>query len=395
MGFFDRWRKNAEPPAVVAAAAEVERVVVPEGHRVALHRMTPRPGVDCSAAGVWLAHLGASSDEKEEEMEAVLGEVEALLGRPRPKILLAAVDGQVSSLMAPANPPVVQAAGYLLWTVDVGALAHAPRAPALVQRLLRRMYVTSRASIAQTVFVLGEESGAGRAVVELIGELGVEVRRPGPADVAVLAEVQRPEGVILSALLGAPVERDAAAGSWAREVNEEKDRAASARARFGQLEEDERRELEKRLAPGGDARRVAAVESAPRLRRLLLAVAEDGSAETKEALYEELLSREIPLLFEADPKTRRVQLRRWPGGLEALAVYSDIASLRMTARDLGKPWGSFAAGEMTPATLFTWAAGNDWTVAICVFNESRKPLYVPIAAEQVRALAAKCRAEGS
>lgn len=394
MGFFDRWRKRGEAPSA-AATEEVGQMTVPEGHRVALHRMPPQPGVVSSAAGVWLAHLGVSSDEQEEEMDSVLREVEALLGRPRPKILLAAVDGQLSSLMAPANPPVVQAAGYLLWTVDVRALAHAPRAPALVQRLLRRMYVTSRASIAQTVFVLGEESAAGRAVVELFGELGLEVRRPDPTDVAVLAEVQRPEGIILSALLGAPIERAATAGSWAREVNEEKDRAASARARFGQLEEDERRELEKRLSPEGGPRRVAAVEVAPRLRRLLLAVAEDGSAETKEALYEELLSREIPLLFEADPGTRKVQLRRWPGGLEALAVYADTTSLRMTASDLGKPWGSFGAGEMTPAKLFSWAAGNGWTVAICVFNQARKPLYVPIAAEQVRALAAKCRTEDS
>lgn len=394
MGFFDRWRKRGETPSA-AATEEMGQMTVPEGHRVAAHRMQPQPGVTTSAAGVWLAHLGVSSDEQEEAMDSVLRETEALLGRPRPKILLAAVDGQLSSLMAPANPPVIQAAGYLVWTVDVRALAHAPRAPTLVQRLLRRMYVTSRASIAQTVFVLGGESAAGRAVVELFGELGLEVRRPDPADAGVLAEVQRPEGIILSALLGAPIEGAATAGSWAREVNEEKDRAASARARFAQLEEDERRELEKRLSPEGGPRRVAAVEVAPRLRRLLLAVAEDGSAETKEALYEELLSREIPLLFEADPETRRVQLRRWPGGLDALAVYVDTASLRMTASDLGKPWGSVAAGEMTPAKLFSWAAGNGWTVAICVFNKARKPLYVPIAAEQVRALAAKCRTEDS
>jgi hypothetical protein len=60
--------------------------------------------------------------------------------------------------------------------------------------------------------------------VALIRELGIEVREPDPKEMAILAEVHRPKGIILPALLGAPREEAPAAGSWAREVNGEKDR---------------------------------------------------------------------------------------------------------------------------------------------------------------------------
>jgi hypothetical protein len=88
-----------------------------------------------------------------------------------------------------------------------------------------------------------------------------------------------------------------------------------------------------------------------------------------------------------DPKTRGANLRSWPGGFDALAVYADNASLLTSARDLGLPMGFFAAAEMKPAALFAWAAGQGWAVAICVFGEQGKPVYVPIHAEDVRALA--------
>lgn len=384
MGLLDRWRKRADPPA--APPADEGRAVVPEGHQVDIHRANPLPGLARSAAGVWIAHLGVSSDELEEDLDRVLDEVAPLLGGPRPQILLAAVRGRLSSLMAPANPEVTPVSGHLVWTLDAAALAGAPRAPALVQRLLRQMYVTSRASISQTVFALNHDEAPARAVVTLIRELGIEVRAPDPTDMTVLAEVHRPEGVILSALVGTSCGEAPAAGSWAREVNGEKDRAAGDRERRARLEEEERRALEERLAPDG-ALRVAAVDRAPRLRRLLLAVAGEGGAAARRSLHEELLGREIPLLFMVDPRTRGARLRSWPGGGDALPLYTDKASLLASARDMGMPMGSFAVAEMKPTAVFAWGAGQGWAVAICVFVEPGRPVYVPIHAEEVRALA--------
>ena len=87
-----------------------------------MHRASPLPRVARSAAGVSLAYLGASSDEQEEEVDRVLGEVEVLLGGPRPQILLAAVHGALSSLMAPAPPALTRLSGLLVWILDAAAL---------------------------------------------------------------------------------------------------------------------------------------------------------------------------------------------------------------------------------------------------------------------------------
>ena len=62
MGLFDRWRKRCEAPADLPA--EDGGMVVPEGHRVEIHGASFVAGFARSAAGVWLAHLPGSSDEK-------------------------------------------------------------------------------------------------------------------------------------------------------------------------------------------------------------------------------------------------------------------------------------------------------------------------------------------
>lgn len=360
---------------------------MPEGHRLDIHRVSPLPRVGCSAAGVWLAHLGVSSDDLEEELDHVLLEVEALVAGPRPQVFFVTARGPISSLMAPANPERILVSGHLVWTFSADALAAVQRAPALVQRMLRCMYATSRAAITQSAFVQSVDAAPARAIVELIRELGVAVREPDPENMSILAEVHRPEGFVLSALLGAPHENAKVAGTWAREVNEEKDRAAGYRERRARLEEEERRALEQRLAADADTWRVAPVDRAPRLRRLLLATARDGGDTARKALFDELLCREIPLLFVVDPKTRGARLRSWPAGFEAPAIYADRSSLLASARELEIPMDSFAIAEMTPPALFVWAAKNGWGVALCVFEEQGDLIHIPVLAAEVRALA--------
>jgi hypothetical protein len=378
MGLFDRQRKRAD-----STADKEGKVVVPEGHRVDTYRANLLPGVQRSSAGVWLAHFGIGSDEQTEEVDHVLAEVEGHVGNPQPRILLASAQGTLSSLMAPADPKLTPLVGLLLWTINAAALAGAPHTPALVQRFLRRLYVTAR-SIPQNVFVMNCDTASAQAVVTLIHELGIGVRTPDPNDMLVLAEVHRPEGVIISALAGAPCGEASAKSAWAREVNEQKDRAAGDRERLARLEKEELRALAERLAPNG-AVSIVPVERAPRLRRLLLAVAENDCAATRTALYEELGRREIPLLFMVDPQTRSAALRSWPGGFTALAVYIDNLSLLTTARALGLSMDSFGVAEVKPTTLFGWAASQGWAVAICVFAEADRPIYVRIPADDMRA----------
>ncbi len=392
MDLFDRWRKQADPPPPSPAGEPL--LVVPDGHRLDTRRAMPWPCVTSSAAGVWLAHLGLSSDEPEEELDRVIEKIEVLLAGSRSQIRLVDARARISSLMSPGHPPEKLVSAHLIWTFDAAALAGAPRAAALVQRLLRCMYVTSRAAISQSAFALNAGTAPARALVTLVRELRIPVREPEKEDSTVLVEVHRPEGYVLSALIGAPPSNLPVAGSWAREVNDEKNRAAGDRERQARLEEEERHALEQRLWPDGGARPLAGIERAPRLLRILLDIAEKRGPMAKQALIHELLVREVPLLVNVDPSTKAARLRAWPGGYQALEVYADFTSLRATTQDRGLPTNSLAAAVMMPKALFAWAAGHEWAIALCAFLRSGKPVHIHLRAVEVRELAAGPFAKG-
>lgn len=61
------------------------------------------------------------------------------------------------------------------------------------------------------------------------------------------------------------------------------------------------------LTNSSSRQRDLAREGDPCTCRLLLAVAEEGGASAKNALFEGLLGREIPLVFMIDPQTRAAQ----------------------------------------------------------------------------------------
>ncbi|HTV24158.1 MAG TPA: hypothetical protein VMG12_35945, partial [Polyangiaceae bacterium] len=219
---------------------------MPEGFKVDVHRVRPQPGLVSSRAGVWLAHLGASNDEPEAALDRVVGDVERLLAGPRPSIAFAK-PSHLSSLLKPELPPLTSVSGLLVWTLDATALASAPNAPALVQRLLRRLHVISGRDVTQCVFVVSRDAAAAAALFPLIHELGLELRTPVSQDRAVLAEVHRPDGVIISGLLGAPLSLANAAASGARDINLKKDAARDDRDALARLEQEELRALEARL----------------------------------------------------------------------------------------------------------------------------------------------------
>jgi hypothetical protein len=387
----DRSRTSADSPPAPRREASI---VVPEGHAIATCRVAPVPQIERTAGGVTLASLGRGSDELESDLDALLEDVEAVMRDAPRRTLLANVAGPVSSLFAPANPEVVPVPGLLVWVLDAAALAGASRGPALVQRLLRRLHRirASEAAPLQVVFAQGSASAStarARAVVELIAGLGIEVRALNPGDDVVLVEVRRPEGVVLACLGGKPHERTGPVDPYARTVNEAKDRAEREgdRGLLERIEAQEREELAKRLAPVGSEPPVAAVDRAPRLHRLLLAVHEGGGEAAQRALDEELRARKIPLLVLVDPETREAALREWPSGHLAMPVFPDHASLVTATRELGMAAGSFAAAEMPPRALFDWAARQGWTMAINAYRGPNDPVYVLFGAEAVKALA--------
>lgn len=387
MGFFDRWKKQAAPPTPAAGSAP--DTVVPDGHHVSTYKARPVPGVGVSQSGVWLAHVGHSSDEQETELAAALDALRSLLGGRRPKVLLANVRGTLSSLFAPANPELRQLDGMLVWIVAAEALGESAQAPVLVQRLLRCMYRVGSGDtpLSQNVFVHGVASARGRAVAEMIGSVGIGVRLPEASDGTLLVDVHRPEGVVLGALVGAAYRQASPSDTWARDLNQAKDEAEGKgdTASLERLEREEQEEIRRRLVVTEEEPRIASVARAPRLDRLMLAVVDGGDGQ-RPALYEELLQREIPLLVIVDPETQAAALRRWPGGKEGMAVYASRGALLASAADLGLAPGSFAIAEMPPPKLFTWAASQGWMLALNVFRKRDEPLYVPLAPGVVAAL---------
>jgi hypothetical protein len=364
---------------------------VPDGHRVATYSVGALPAVGSTEAVAWLAHLGTGSDEAEQELDAILARVGELMAGARPRIVLSVEAGSLSSLMAPNDPRVLACPrGVLIWTVDADGLAGAPRGTSLVQRWLRCLYTTGTRGEppAQQVFLHAARSPRARAFAALVHGLGIGVRVPEPRNGEIVAEVVRPEGVVISALLGTAPGAADPADEFALQINRAKDRAESDgdTELLKRLEAEERDALANKLAPAAGEPAVSAVRRAPRLRRLVLAVADAGDA-AYPALYEELLRREAPLQVIIDPQTMGAALRSWPGGVQALPVYADEASLLMSARELGTQPGGVAGAVMPPPKLFGWAAEHSWAIAMNAFRAPGEPVYVIVTPEAVNALA--------
>jgi hypothetical protein len=364
-------------------------MTVPDGHQLKLYRPVQSTSLISTDAVVWLAHVGGRTDEEAEQLDDLIARIDALLSGGRPRILLATAR-RLSELMAPHDPQVAaHPHGMLLWTVDVAGLVGAPDAPALIQRWLRCLHVhaTSNAPPTQCVFLPEIASLQARALSGLVRGLGLEVRVTSPEHPAVLAEVLRPERIALVGLLGAPTASAAhPADPFAREINQVKDRAQrdGDDARLQQLEAEERDALSRRIPPGEP--RVSPVRHAPRLRRRLLAVADDGAPAVR-ALFDELLRRAVPLQVLVNPETMGASLRTWPGDLVALPVFADEASLLVTARGLGMQPGTFAGAVMTPLKLLEWAADQSWALAMYVYRAADRPVSVLVPSDAVKALA--------
>ena len=381
-----KWLKWMKPFAAAASRSDAGNdrgsMRVPDGHDVRVHHAKGSlPGVVQAPGGVWLAMVGGSSDEQLPELEDLIAQVHALTGSVRPRIALAASGGPLSSLFAPANPEVLPLDGWLTWALDAVALAGALEAPLLLQRLLRSMYQIARHPMAQSVYLINHDTPAGLALQELIRELGVIVRRAEP-DLAVLLEVRRPEGIVISSLLGQVIDGDAPGPGWITDINERQDRAANAPDRESILEE-ERQVLAARLAQACGPRRAVGVDRAPRLQRLLLAAVEGPASAALRQLHQELAGREHPLLYIADAKSGGGELREWPDGMRALPAFGDRTSLFAHARQRGLQEGSFSWAEMRASDLVQIAAEQGTTIALCASDAIGQPVHLPLRPDAV------------
>jgi len=387
MSFLNRFLKR--PALGQTSPPPPGTVTVPDGHRVVAYQPTPLPGVKRSAGGVWIMSQGSASDEPATELERLLKEAEDALRSSRAPVLMVDAAGLISEFFAPADPRIRPVSGQLLWFLDPVTLVGSSPGAALLQTVLRRLHTIrtrDAPDFGQIVYLPEFASAGGRLVAELVSDLGLSVREPELETGAVLVEVHRPEGVILSGLPGTSFAPAREADPFVRQINEEKDGAQEEgdTAKLRRLEEQEREELTRRLAPAR-GKGVNAVVRASRLRQLLLE-AQEGGEEAWQALLAELLQRDIPLLVIVDPKTLAAAQRTWPGQGKAMPVYPDRASLMLSASELGLPPESFAIAEMPARDVFSWMAKEGSAVAINAYRDAKTPTYLWLRAEVVQAL---------
>lgn len=299
--------------------------------------MRPHSGLVRSGGGVLIANIGVGSDELEEDIETLITEIQAQVAEPQPRVLLSDGAGTLSSLFAPSNPPIRPQAGLLVWALHPSALTGAVHGPQIWQRLSGFF---QQLRLTQIVVLPEAASPAAQAIAAMIADHRIPIRLVA-SDQSFLAEVYRPEGVVIVALVGSPY-------------------------------------TPVKLPTDKTIWLPAPVQRAPQLNRRLLALADADTESNRNALYETLLTRPFPLLFLVDPQTRTARFRRWPGGVTALPVYPDEQSALTMASDLSLPPEALAFGQLIPLALFRWAAGEGFGVAMNVFRTPEEPIYVSV-----------------
>jgi hypothetical protein len=333
-----RAREKIDPPVGVAR--------VPDGHRITIFRAVPEPGLVATEGGVVLAQLGTGSDDAAMELAELARNVEVALRRPR-RVVLSQHAGPLSSLCTPSDPPVTVVPALVVWIFHSGGVeASAGRLEAVVE-CLRSASSHATPPPSSVAYFVDRVSVHLPALAELLAGAGIHSRHT-EQDGAVLAEVHRPEGVIISALCGSEVVTGGTAG-------------------------------------GRGETSASALDRAPRLQRLVLAAIDDDSDNAWRALTDELLRREWPLLLIGD-SAGRVSQRRWGGSEAALAAYPDVRSFAFAVEDL-RPPGPVAMAAMRPRALFAWASQLGSAIALNAYRDRARPQYLMLDARRVSALA--------
>ena len=263
-----------------------------------------------------LANFGCAGDDPDCELEAILQSLaEAARADVTPTFLLSAGKPvRVSDLFVPAQPAALRLESPVLWVFHQGGAASLSSDERRIDLVIDRMRALKAKQTFQTLYLVEAPSRAVLRFVEAIRDVGVEIRRPDARDGshAVLVEVHRPEGRILSALAGTP---DAFAAADARD---------------------------EQLIP----------LRSPRLGRLVLELHARNDGDVNE-IVQALKARTLPLMLIVDPTTRGVAQRSF-GNQVALPTFSDMPSLQRAARDMGLTANSYASQCSVLALSSRW-----------------------------------------
>lgn len=348
--------------------------VVPPDHRVTVHRPTMEPMVQLTHGGAFVVDLGSASDEFQEELRQIADEVDGLFAVAKPTAYLFASDAHsMSGLFAPNDVSVSKLSGLLLWIIDAGSAHLWEHQPDSLLAAIRR--------VAEHRSSLGPMTQLAVLNVESRPTATPEMIRAGGA-----TSSSAPPGTsgLIDLLSGAGVPAFAAPQDGVFFIEVCRPDATIGALRTGAFPGD---------GVPHDTNDTGAPESshfvtrAPRLCRLTLAAAQASSEDSSRKLFEELLSRQIPLLVMTDRGGRTRQMT-WKGVGDALPVYPDLSSLVQAARDLKVDPAALAWAHFSPRDLFAWVDREPFGgIAINAYSDPATPAYFFVDKSQVKALA--------
>jgi hypothetical protein len=376
-------------------AGHEESAIVPEGHRVTTTSPSSFPEVVTSIGTARVAHLGVRGDEQGPEVEALFDRVQRELETPAGPVLLCAEIRTLSDLFAPSNPKIQSIPALVVWTGRQGCFGGLIESAEGVQHLLRLFHAITNSPQprAQVLYLTDMNWPNAQSVTARLKGLGIDVRKPHPAG-TVMVEIDRPEGVVLTTLLGESlrIETDTRSLAFNREKDDALRRADT--AALSEIERRERAELEKSLAFGtrpaetGFGMPGKPVLRCGRLRTLVLEAIARCDAESVVELARALLANPYSLLAVTDAQGRRFLPMQWNGGISALPVHMDIVSLELTANTLKLTNVGYAFAEFSIAKLCQYALQSGARLAINAYASAGEPRYLLLTPVTVHALAA-------
>jgi hypothetical protein len=317
-------------------SAGLDKVTVPPGHGVRLYDVAADPFVIRTGSGVIVAHLGFGGDEPD-EVDEVFEKVSALLGDRAPSVRFVSQPVAINDLFAPAPVELEELHDVVVWTARSDTFV-SQMAVTSMERLLERF----RRCGSRSQWLVSVDTLEDRELVEGLARLGIGLVTC--AAQPFLAEVDRPDGISVVGFVAT------AHGEQPRSI------------------------------PG-----TAGLIRAPRLRRLLLAVAEEPSADSWRSLLDELLRREHPLLFVVEEG--RPSMMKWPGLDAALPVFADLRSLMRAAAELQRQPGTYGIGVLAGRKLYSYAHENRLPLAMNVYPDEGPARYVVLTLDILEDLA--------
>lgn len=307
------------------------------------------PQVERSVGGVVIANFGVAGDDIDRELPSIMASVEVAVHENVTPAKMIDTDGplRLSELLGADMPDVREAASPVAWVLHHNTLATIANKAERVERFVECLKRISKLGREQTLYFVDAPTPLHTAFAMRIAGLGVSLRQPdetrGPPLVHI--EIKRPTGeiVCMPAGLPYPVEKGLVG--------------------------------EPALIP----------MRSPRLRELIVALADGGGETAMAAIVREVMERELPLLLlvMADGT---LGMRTF-GEMTGMPVFGDATTLEWIAADSKLSREQYSIVAISGQELFAMAAREKLGLAFATYRERSQPIHATLSADAVFELA--------